>query len=98
MGGVLVITGGIWAVLSEHQLVTLILSLPRRENEIQSEARPPRVIHPPPCSQTAVLDGYDRLGEPCRPAPSTARGGCSPSSGGAHRRDGGPRSHLLGRC
>ena len=72
MGGVLVIRGGIWAVLSEHQLVTLILSLPRRENEIQSEARPPRVIHPPPCSQTAVLDGYDRLGEPCRPAPSTA--------------------------
>jgi hypothetical protein len=73
-------------VLSEHQPTSPTLSVPHRENESLRVGRPPRVTHPPPCSQTAVLDGYDRLSDPCRPAPSIARGGCTPSSGGAHRR------------
>jgi|EP01047_Picozoa_sp_COSAG01_P008642 hypothetical protein len=59
-------------VLSEHQPAPLALSVPRRENEFLSVGRPPRVTHPHPCAQTAVLDRYDRLSKPCRPDPSTA--------------------------
>jgi hypothetical protein len=84
-------------VLSEHQRQLGFEGVPVAGNEFLSTGRPPRVIHPPPCSQTAVLDGYDRLSEPCRPAPSTERGGCTRSSGGAHRRDGGPSQRSLSR-
>eukprot|EP01047_Picozoa_sp_COSAG01_P019146 COSAG01_NODE_1056_length_11893_cov_439.683332_13_plen_83_part_00 len=68
-------------VLSEHQRQLGFEGVPVAGNEFLSTGRPPCVIHPPPCSQTVVPDGYDRLSEPCRPAPSTERGGCTRSSG-----------------
>jgi hypothetical protein len=59
-------------VLSEHQRQLGFEGVPVAGNEFLNIGRRPRAIHPPPCAQTAVLDRYDRLGEPCRPAPSTA--------------------------
>ena len=41
MGGVLVIRGGIWAVLSEHQLVTLILSYRAAKTRSKAKLAPP---------------------------------------------------------